>query len=368
MPGLMVAGFDEDDLRKMLPVMIYLDNQRQPLEWLDEEEASRLAAAFREKRADGVMEVFRSGTGRLESFVDSLVRRPADPIERRDMIAFMACFYNTAVFTAARAAGFLGRAAKLFSEAGAIVETDFLDQAISVENIEIVRMLLDEGDDPSRRFEDGAPPLYRACFDKANLEIVGLLLERGARVDGWTASGCTALSAAVVFSDEAAVDLLLAHGATAAVKAGEDATLLHQAAGRSSAAIVEKLLRRGADPHARDDSGKTPLHFAAATGNAETVRLLLDAGADVGARNRDGLFPLRVAVKRGRLDAVAVLLARGSGDSLDEETRDKLVGMAKYMQKNHRDYFGDERGVSPRESARRRQDIVDMLEKALGTE
>ena len=362
MPGLMVAGFDEDNLRKVFPVMLYLDNGKKPLEWLDDDEASRLSAAFREGRADGVMEVFRTGRGRLGAFSENLASRPVERSNPRDWVLFAACFYNTSVFLVMRDSGFLARTTAAAGEAG-MLSTDLLDRAITAENPEIVRFLLDAGHDPNRRFEDGATPLYRACQWKANPATVELLLERGALVDGWTSAGCTALAAAIDWGDERAADLLFERGASATVKSGGDEFLLHRAAFRGNAVIVEKLLRRGADPNATDHTGKTPLHRAAENGDAATVKLLLAAGANVDARNRDGLFPLRVAVKQGKADAVAVLLAHGAADPLDPETRDRLLGMAKHMQRHYREHFGDERGVPPMETARKRKDIVAMLEE-----
>ena len=349
------AGFDEDSFYAIRPVIEYLSYKEQPLEWLDEQETALLAEAFRCKRADRMDTLYRTGCGRLREFVAGIGLRPTDPPEERDVRAFNACFFNSSVFQALWNAGYLARAAELFREKGIWIEAGLLENAVSVGNAQAVRILLEAGADPNKRFENGYTALYTACRSTPDIGLASLLLEYGAKANGRTSFGMTALFGAVENKNEAVVDLLLEHGARIDVKThcrGE--TLLHYAAMLSSAAIVEKLLRRGADMDARDRTGKTPLHYAAERGNAGNVEALILGGAKIHVCNRDGSYPLRAAAKRGRYGVVKALLEYGALGFVDGGMWEDLLGMARHMRR----YFPDNKFE--------RAGIVAMLEAAMG--
>ena len=101
--------------------------------------------------------------------------------------------------------------------------------------------LLDEGADIEAKPFDmySAPPLHFAVL-AGELDLVRLLLDRGASVD----------------SKE------LRHGSTA----------LHVAASRGQADVAQHLIERGAEVNARNkERGHTPLHEAARGGEPEFV-------------------------------------------------------------------------------------------------
>jgi ankyrin repeat protein len=96
-------------------------------------------------------------------------------------------------------------------------------------NIELVELLLDKGADPNSKNENGDTPLHKACFENA-LEISKLLIERGADVDAKDVIGLTPLHWAV----------------------------LHH----NHIEIAKLLLDRGADVEAENEDGETPLDWA----------------------------------------------------------------------------------------------------------
>ena len=98
--------------------------------------------------------------------------------------------------------------------------------------------------------------LYRAA-QNGYLEIVKLLLDKGADPNAITKDNCTALQTA---------------------------------AERGYREIVELLLDKGANLDDRMGNGKTALHLAAENGRREIVELLLDRGANINNKTETGLI------------------------------------------------------------------------------
>jgi ankyrin repeat protein len=78
-------------------------------------------------------------------------------------------------------------------------------------SLEIVRLLLDRGADPNRRQKGGYTPLHQAAA-RAHLKMVELLLERNADVNARTDDGRTPLTLARDNGHDAASELLRRRG------------------------------------------------------------------------------------------------------------------------------------------------------------
>ena len=143
------------------------------------------------------------------------------------------------------------------------------------------------------------------------LELVELLLERGAEVNGQRSDGGTALHLAAVSNREEVVDLLLAAGATADAKDfAKHSTPVHCAGVGGNAAIVATLCKatsRG-DANACGKRGWRPLHAAAHCGKLEACMALVKAGADPDNLNDEGVSALTLAAVGGNLPLVQFLL------------------------------------------------------------
>ena len=146
------------------------------------------------------------------------------------------------------------------------------------------------------RDKSGMSVLEQAASSN-NIEVVRLLLAKGADVNIVDECGYTALLNAAGNGDRNAplVKLLLEHGARVNVKSGDTAeivkngpialghlTPLQAAAGQGNYEAVEALVKAGADLNTKDVRNATPLVFAVATdhANPEIVKLLLARGAD----------------------------------------------------------------------------------------
>ena len=170
-------------------------------------------------------------------------------------------------------------------------------------------------------------PLQRAAAYSVHPEVITILLEGGAEVDGGDEKfGFTPLhdvstnmSAAIL----SIVSILLGTDADVnAVTRPNRITPLHTvAAYNPNVSVTQALLDAGSDVDAQTESGDTPLKQAVAYNeNPMVVRALLDAGANVNLADNYGTTPLHWAVESGHVDIVNMLLEAGA-DVIARESR-----------------------------------------------
>ncbi|KAH8177980.1 ankyrin repeats (3 copies) domain-containing protein [Sarocladium implicatum] len=171
----------------------------------------------------------------------------------------------------------------------------------------IAQMLLDSGADVDWGWRswphghvEGFQPLVAAVNDK-NVQIVELLLARGARVDLLDPRGRTPLHWAALGAAPDIIQLLCLAGADVHATDEDDYSALNYAVDSVAPkpfafAAVETLVSYGANVHARDGFSDTPLHRAAARRSVEVVEFLLARGADVNSQGGLGRSPLFCAV------------------------------------------------------------------------
>jgi ankyrin repeat protein len=162
-----------------------------------------------------------------------------------------------------------------------------LKNAAAVGNLEIVKLLLERGADPNLREEGIAPhghALYSAVVN-SHYEVARLLLEHGAYPNPEVESSADALSRAISNSDQRMIDLLCSYGAACAVH-----LLAHYGDVKTAAAVF------AANPALADDPDA--LANAAGGGHDAFIRLMLHyqpdlprrmqfPGWSVGARTRE---------------------------------------------------------------------------------
>ena len=253
-----------------------------------------------------------------------------------------------------------------------------LHAAIRRQDLAAVKAALDDKVNPNAPDQQmGMTPLAWAAA-VGNVEIAGLLIERGANVNGKNADGATPLHVAAFLGRAGVVELLLAKkgdpnarntkGETPLVSAQVPASLVPVIAGllqmevdqktveqgrpkvvellekggakttgtggskliaairKQDVAAVKQALADKAEPNGQDpESGTTALGWAALVGNVEIARMLLAAGADANGKSRDGSGPLSAAAFLGRANVCELLLNSGSDPKLkNNEGEDPL--------------------------------------------
>jgi ankyrin repeat protein len=117
-------------------------------------------------------------------------------------------------------------------------------------------------------------PLHHAASSN-RLQIVQLLLDRGADVNAKDHNGRTPLHVASLEGEMQVVHALLDRGADINIQTKNGSTPLHDAVCVLHVEYARALLDRGADFHRVDNKGRTPLHFAASSGHLDVVHHLL---------------------------------------------------------------------------------------------
>jgi hypothetical protein len=179
-----------------------------------------------------------------------------------------------------------------------------LQVAMYGNNAAMVHRLLDAGADPNVIVNEpvfgAAGPLHSAV-ERRQLDVVQLLLDHGANVDG-PPEGRTPLMVAVDTGYLAAARLLLDRGADTKARRYGGLTAMLIACERrgdgEQAAILELLLDRQADVGGADSNGATTLHRAIFSRQPHSViQRLLERGAAVNHRDICGRTPLGYARK-----------------------------------------------------------------------
>jgi ankyrin repeat protein len=219
------------------------------------------------------------------------------------------------------------------------IEEIFIE-AIKEGNLAQVEQLLDQRPDLLQHKLPGelSPALLAMYYSEP--EVAQFLVQRGAPLDIFAASGCGALGQvqalveaepglveavaadgfqplglAAFFGQVEVVRFLLEHEAAVDSPSHNPMRVmpLHSAAANRHLDICRLLLEHGAPVNAAQADDFTPLHEAAQNGQLELVRLLLDYGAEVNARKSDGQTPLALAVQYGHPEVAELLKRRGAG-------------------------------------------------------
>jgi ankyrin repeat protein len=195
-----------------------------------------------------------------------------------------------------------------------------LEISAALENAELVSLFLQY--EPSQKAKDNA--LFGAA-ETGNSEILSMLLAAGAVVGSSQddplspARGSFPLLTAATSGHDETVKRLLAGGADVRqVDSFDGQFALLMASENGHADCVRLLLAAGADVNQTNTTnGTTPLWSASANGHAEIVRLLIEAGAGVDFINPEqGSFPLLMAAQVGHHATVEELLQAGANPNL----------------------------------------------------
>ena len=208
---------------------------------------------------------------------------------------------------------------------------------------DVIRLLLEKGADTNIESSRGITPVMNAA-SKRQVDVVKILIESGADINRKNKENIGALGLAARANSMEIVHLLMTRGvAFSSEDAGEVLTMaalrgrhdvidffkgrgvsidtfdgtgnnaLIWAIGGGRVDVVEFLLRKGANPNIRNAAGMTALMLAAAGGSPEIVEALVENGADVNARARGGVSGLGLAGKLKKVNPEVVEILKKAG-------------------------------------------------------
>lgn len=220
--------------------------------------------------------------------------------------------------------------------------------AIAEAKVDVLRLLIERGADLNARNADGRLPLHD-CFELNHDDFAKILLDAGAVPDVCAAAtygmhdqleqvlkadpanandlttGNSPLGWAAYGHQPKSATVLFEHGAIAD-RPPYDSYAWGPAAMVNSVDVARILLEHGANPNWHDEAGNTPIHRAITSrivlDPTKFVQVLLDSGADASLRNNEGRTPLDEAenlLQSGRI-AETYFPARPIGPKRLEQT------------------------------------------------
>ena len=183
--------------------------------------------------------------------------------------------------------------------------------ACKMGNLELVRLLIQEGTDLNAQDEDGETPLHRAISTSDNYDMTRLLLENGADISNKATDGKTPLHN--LFNNTIGEVLIKEDWIEDTLPDSESMSITHYLAWSSKS--TPEIFQRGrrhdtADLWSVDCFGRTCLHLAASRGNSGILSYLLERASWLEVERKDcqGRTPLHYAVESSRVAQVIDLL------------------------------------------------------------
>jgi antitoxin component YwqK of YwqJK toxin-antitoxin module len=162
-------------------------------------------------------------------------------------------------------------------------------------------------------FDHSVTPLHIAC-DTCTIEMVKVLVGRGAKINIANGLGQSPLAVAVIKRRIDVVMFLLKHGADPnwVVSDYHSETPIYRAIESNDTAMVNLLLEYKANPHIANYDGRTPLHHAACKGDSVMLKRMLMVDNDIYHVDFDNWNALEYAKKCENAETIKILSRMGS--------------------------------------------------------
>jgi ankyrin repeat protein len=156
------------------------------------------------------------------------------------------------------------------------------------EKKEIVELVLNSGVVDINSINKNGETAFHLAFQEENLEIIDILLKKGANPNIRMTDGCLPLHLAAFHGKLNLIKLLLPY---ANIEERDDAghhggntALIWESCGENNIEIIKLLLNHGAKVEAKDKAGWTALHWSTYNGREDAIKVLMKYGADHKAR------------------------------------------------------------------------------------
>jgi ankyrin repeat protein len=189
--------------------------------------------------------------------------------------------------------------------------------AVSNDQTEVAKLLIDYGADPNKVTSDGETPFFIAV-KRQNAEITETLIRAGIDIDNPDKHDATALHYAAVYDYLSITDMLLYYGASTEKKTTEGSTPLIASVFVGNAAIADLLIQNGANIEATDNEGYTPFQIAALHGDTVIMKLLYLNKANIYAVNNAKHNALTISIIANKIETTKYLLKLGNKWTSDE--------------------------------------------------
>lgn len=216
---------------------------------------------------------------------------------------------------------------KLFCNAGVDMDDQTHKSSNALENLplflcavhnahlDVVKVLIAHGMDPSARLSDGTSGVHMSSIYDFDLEMLELLIHNGVDVNMRTIAKVTALGLASRNDNLKGMQLLLNKGADVGAKNIDGDTPLHLAMYGGYKENIQLLLEHGADMYIRNENGISPLDSASCT-NVVCMYTLIQYGVDFERRDGGRKTPFLNAVKHRNYKVVQLLMTVGADTSV----------------------------------------------------
>ncbi|CAD6591949.1 MAG: hypothetical protein ASARMPREDX12_005515 [Alectoria sarmentosa] len=211
-------------------------------------------------------------------------------------------------------------------DAATHIGTTALIRAASSGHVDLVKLLMSRGADPTKANWYGS--VLHCAAEAGQCESIRYLLDSGVNIDLRDDFGRTPLHCATDQRHIFAIELLLDRGADPNARDHEGIMLIHDAAQTGDERLMRRLLRdERVDISATTVRGQTALHCAAIGGHAKIVCMLLDVGVEIDAKDGGRGSALHLAASWGREDVVRLLAQAGANVNAqsDHESSQELL-------------------------------------------
>lgn len=249
---------------------------------------------------------------------------------------------------------------------------NILMMASNMGNLDLVKLLIDNGSNPNFKNKLGATPLILACESNnhENIDVLKLLIDNGADINSQDHVGDTGLMHASFYYKVFYVQYLINRGANVNIKNNIGDTALSFVAKNqipeknkdNGAIITSYLINNGADINNENNFGQMPLILSIESGNYKILRVLvenganihnikalitavdhknkkivyylLDKGINVNEKDENGNTALIVAVINNFFDMAGILIENNADVNLANMSEETPLKIAKKTQKN----------------------------------